>query len=397
MKDKRYEIMNIFIDRYENSAAFKGTSTRKRKIQLKLYQVYPHYGNSEYYLETEEIEEAVNALLKLNFIKAGQNSDFGHRDIVLNTDEQIIRQIYHFLGRTDLKYAQHQFLLALSQYQAFDWINNFLHELEVRTQHFQSLYPYLESNSIQELKDIVAILNHMVLIHEEISYRRFSIMVLHDSKKLELYKNKIYHIIHDFYDDSLNNESEAFEAFGIIRNPSVIYVKGNMRFQIKDQIVDLKNFNCHFGFYSDHIRELEIIEMNVNKVLTVENWTSFNDLELEDTLIIYLGGFHNLAMTQFLHKIFHFLNTQAKYYHFGDIDAGGFYIFLNLLKKTDIPFQTWKMDLLTLQAYEKYAKALTPNDIVRLKKLQEEINAPVIDYMLKKNIKLEQEIITIES
>ena len=212
-----------------------------------------------------------------------------------------------------------------------------------------------------------------------------------------LYKNKIYHIIHDFYDDSLNNESEAFEAFGIIRNPSVIYVKGNMRFQIKDQIVDLKNFNCHFGFYSDHIRELEIIEMNVNKVLTVENWTSFNDLELEDTLIIYLGGFHNLAMTQFLHKIFHFLNTQAKYYHFGDIDAGGFYIFLNLLKKTDIPFQTWKMDLPTLQAYEKYAKALTPNDIVRLKKLQEEINAPVIDYMLKKNIKLEQEIITIES
>ena len=31
------------------------------------------------------------------------------------------------------------------------------------------------------------------------------------------------------------------------------------------------------------------------------------------------------------------------------------------------------------------------------KKLQEEVNAPVIDYMLKKNIKLEQEIITIES
>ncbi|MBM6929565.1 hypothetical protein H5999_00600 [[Clostridium] spiroforme] len=396
MKDKRYEIMNIFIDRYENSAAFKGTSTRKRKIQLKLYQVYPHYGKSEYYLETEEIEEAVNALLKLNFIKAGQNSDFGHRDIVLNTDEQIIRQIYHFLGRTDLKYAQHQFLSALSQYQAFDWINNFLHELEVRTQHFQSLYPYLETNSVQELQDIITILNYMQSPHEEISYRKFSIMTLQDSKKLELYKHKIYHIIHDFYDDTISNENEAFEVFGIIRNPSIVYVKGKMRFQIDDQLIDLKNFNYHFSFYSDYITQIEIIDIHVQKIMTVENWTSFNDLELEDTLIIYLGGFHNTAISQFLLKIYKFLDDQVKYYHFGDIDAGGFYIYLNLLKKTNIPFQTWKMNLVTLKHYEQYAKPLTQNDIARLKKLKNDINDPVIDYMLEKNVKLEQEIISIE-
>lgn len=396
MKEKHYEILNILIDKYENSAAFKGTSLRKRKIQLKLYQVYPHYGKSEHYSETEEIENEVDILFKLHFIREGKSSDFGHRDIILNTDEEMIDQIYQYLGRANLKQEQQYFLKTLESYQENNWINNFLKEIKLKTQNFQSLYPYLESNSVQELQDIIRILNFMQSLHEEISYRKFSIMTLQDSKKLELYKNKIYHIIHDFYDDTINNENEAFETFGIIRNPSMIFIKGNMRFQIKDQVIDLKNLNYHFSFYSDYIAELEIINIHAKKIITVENWTSFNDLELKDALIIYLGGFHHSAITQFLLKIYYFLNDKVSYYHFGDIDAGGFYIYLNLLKKTNIPFQTWKMNLHTLKQYEKYARPLTQNDISRLKKIKEEMHDSVIDYMLKKNIKLEQEIITSE-
>lgn len=49
----------------------------------------------------------------------------------------------------------------------------------------------------------------MIIQQEEISFRRFSILTLQDSKKLELYKNKIYHIVHDFYDDSFENENEV--------------------------------------------------------------------------------------------------------------------------------------------------------------------------------------------
>ena len=54
------------------------------------------------------------------------------------------------------------------------------------------------------------------------------------------------------------------------------------------------------------------------------------------------------------------------------------------------------MDISTLKQYEMYTKPLTLNDRNRLLKLKEEYNQPVIDYMLKKNIKLEQEIITFD-
>lgn len=397
MPSRHYEILNKLVDKYEKSAAFKGISSQKRKIQLKLCQLYSNYGKSEHYLETEEIEKEVNILFRLGFVNEGKNKDFGHRDIVLNTDEETIVQIYKYLNRDNLKLNQKQFLRKLAVFKHNNWIADFLNELEKRAKNFQSMYPYLETYSIEELQNIVCILNKMQLQQGEISYRKFSIMTLQDSKKLELYKNKIFHIIHDFYDDTIDNENEAFEIFGVMRNPAIVFVKGKMSFKVQEQEINLEKLNNHFAIFSDYIMQLEIINITVKQVVTVENWTSFNDLELEDSLIIYLGGFHNSALTQFLTMIYEHLKDKVKYYHFGDIDAGGFYIYLNLIKKTNLPFQTWKMDLETLRNYEKYARVLTKNDITRLKKLKEEYDNPIIDYMLEKNIKLEQEIITINN
>ena len=169
-----------------------------------------------------------------------------------------------------------------------------------------------------------------------------------------------------------------------------------MSFQIHNQMINLEDFDNQFAFFSEHINHLKIQCINVKNVITVENWTSFHDLKLNDSLIVYLGGFHNSILNEFLFKLYNYLGNQVKYLHFGDIDAGGFYIYLNLIQKTGIPFQTWKMDISTLKQYEMYTKPLTLNDRNSLLKLKEEYNQPVIDYMLKKNIKLEQEIITFD-
>ena len=54
----------------------------------------------------------------------------------------------------------------------------------------------------------------------------------------------------------------------------------------------------------------------------------------------------------------------------------------------------YHMDLDTLQKYEKYGKKLTENDKKRLQGMldREEIQG-LVKYMLKKNVKLEQECI----
>ncbi|MGN1344720.1 MAG: Wadjet anti-phage system protein JetD domain-containing protein, partial [Traorella sp.] len=79
------------------------------------------------------------------------------------------------------------------------------------------------------------------------------------------------------------------------------------------------------------------------------------------------------------------------YYHFGDIDAGGIYIFEHLKEKTHIPFQPLWMDIKTLKEYHQQTIPLTKNDRLRLKKIESKEFQEVIQYMLQHNQKLEQE------
>ncbi|MBR1383113.1 MAG: DUF2399 domain-containing protein, partial [Ruminococcus sp.] len=107
---------------------------------------------------------------------------------------------------------------------------------------------------------------------------------------------------------------------------------------------------------------------------------------------IYLGGYHNTHRRNFIMQLFHD-NPETEFFHFGDIDAGGFYILLHLREKTGVPFRPYHMDISTLQKYSAYAKPLTENDKKRLERLSDTVFSDTIKFMLENNCKLEQEAI----
>ena len=93
-------------------------------------------------------------------------------------------------------------------------------------------------------------------------------------------------------------------------------------------------------------------------------------------------------------------NSDASYYHFGDLDAGGFYIFEHLKKRTGIPFRTLHMDVDTLRKNRTAVKPITKNDETRLLRLLENADdeceyTDVIRLMLDEGIKLEQEAVSL--
>ena len=97
------------------------------------------------------------------------------------------------------------------------------------------------------------------------------------------------------------------------------------------------------------------------KVITVENLTAFYRFEEEDSLMIYLGDlvlppkwsfFENLRKSVMI----------LSFYHFGDIDAGGIRIFLDLRRRTGIDFHPMHMGVQELKRYEKHARDLTARD-----------------------------------
>lgn len=118
--------------------------------------------------------------------------------------------------------------------------------------------------------------------------------------------------------------------------------------------------------------------------------------ELENSLVVYLGGYHNTVRRRLLQEIYASI-PEISYYHFGDIDAGGFEIYRDLCQKTGIPFSMYHMDLVTLKRYEGFGKELTQNDRKRLENMTEiDGLRDIVAYMLEHSVKLEQECIMCE-
>jgi hypothetical protein len=143
------------------------------------------------------------------------------------------------------------------------------------------------------------------------------------------------------------------------------------------------------------LKNIDKIEITGSRVITIENLTTFNYFSQPDTFALYLGGYHNSHRRNFIRKIYE-QNPQVSYYHYGDIDAGGFYILLHLREKTGIHFVPYQMDTDTLRQYSAYTKPLTEHDRKRLKNIVESDFSDTITYMLEHNCKLEQEALDIE-
>ena len=391
MKNYRKEILEYFIKRYEKSAYGNGLSSSPRRITFDLNKEYPDYGGSRFYELTEEIEKVACQLYEEGLVEFLDDSIYGKRKLKFVNNEKNIEKIYHELQRKSLKEKKEKYLLYLEKYDD-SFLTEFYNVIKKKVQNNKGLSPYLKTNDVADLENVMKILQGMKNQEEEISFRKFSEKVLGDTKKLEKYKNKIYHIIKDFYDDSIENVDDAFELFYIRKNPAYVYLKGNAIFQINNQVIDLNEMNHYFVLPSSCIKDLKIKRMNAKQVMTIENLTSFHDVSLKDTFFIFTNGFHNHAIEAFLKCLYDFLGEKVLYFHFGDIDAGGFHIYESLIKKTQIPFQTYKMNVDMLKKYKAYTKPLTENDRKRLL-LIEESHQEVIDYMLKHNVKLEQEII----
>ncbi|MFA7139221.1 MAG: Wadjet anti-phage system protein JetD domain-containing protein, partial [Bacteroidales bacterium] len=121
-----------------------------------------------------------------------------------------------------------------------------------------------------------------------------------------------------------------------------------------------------------------------------ENLTSFHTFNEPNMFTIYLGGYHNKIRREFIKKMYE-KNPNISYLHFGDIDAGGFYILEHLRRETGVDFKPYKMDIETIKSYKGYTKKLTENDRIRLNRLLDSKYSNVIEFMLENNCKLEQE------
>ncbi|MEG0314710.1 MAG: DUF2220 family protein [Erysipelotrichaceae bacterium] len=399
MKQSKYtnDIIEYILWKYEGSKASKG-SLKDIKIRITPNKIFPKYNDSTNYKETELINDTIKSLTKYIDIIYDKDNDISH--IELKQDKTILEETYKLINRTNPRTEEVNYITLLNNITTkSNTIINFKNFALNKLINYKPIASYVSISKHSDTYDIIKAIEYLESNTTDLSLRKFSIILFNNSKRFNDIIGKTLKIIREFSnDESLIDldDDELLDNFNISKNPSFTYLKGNITIKVNNQLIDLKDLNGEFALSTSNLNNLSIINLNVERIVTVENLTSFYDIKADNTLFIYLGGFHSSLRRSLLLNLYEF-NPNVSYYHFGDIDAGGFYILNHLINKTNIDFKPIYMDIDTLSKYQLSSIQLTKNDIIRLNKLKSlNLYNDVIDYMLSNNIKLEQEIVEFE-
>ena len=394
-KISKQEVVEALVGKYEKSVLSKKGSNRQLQIALSILEYdETYFDTSNYYQRFEEYNYLFAQLNNKHWVRLEVEEQFITK-IFLNIEK--LEEIYRYLGKEEPDKKRKELISICLQYQEqYKSIRLYcLFFVDQLTTKY-SIKKYVPTESVEELKELFDILIALYSQDEEISVRRFSQKNLADTKKFSSMENRIVQLIQQV-DDSipLFESKELLEYFNITKNPSFIYLKGNMAFSIGESVIILREDDGAIGLSPEMVSKIRITELSGNQVITIENFTSFHDFIPNNQLVMYLGGFHNRIRREFLQLLYQKF-PMKRYLHFGDIDVGGFEIFFHLKEQTGIPFRTLAMDKETLLKYQGYGKKLSLNDHRRLKKLCEKHSLEVFETMLEQNIKLEQEIVSFE-
>lgn len=386
------DILKKLIVKYDRSLTSIGKNKISRKICLLLSKDYPKYLEPTEYELRQKINEAIASLISQGLIDSKPLRNNTYDQITLVLDETAISKSYSIIGKEPKKTVRkrlEEILLECSQSDS-DTLCSYATEQLLRLENNSSIEFF--NDDFREYINLLKGVYEIQRLKEETFYRNFSMNVYNNSKYFEKH---IIHKIENFlykYGD-FEDKDKILEELNLIKTPSCINIKGNVQITfLNGSKIDVNPLLGGIGLSTVDINFIDRIAVHNDGILTVENLTNYYTYHSNEFCTIYLGGFSNHCRRAFLKTIYH-NNPSKKYFHFGDIDAGGFYILNHLIKKTGIPFIPYWMDIVTLKKYKKYWETLTNNDILRLHKLLDSPYSETVQFMLDNNCKLEQESI----
>ena len=394
-------ILNKLLDTYESSSLSRGENERTIHIEVRFTKAFlPAYfdeSSGEYekiHLIMQQLED--QKLLQILW-KANKK---GHVILKVRLNVEEVGRAYAYVKRVAKanRVADNIAMLEGMLRQTDTPVcKTFIEYLLARLWTNKPVKEFIQLDDLEETQKLLLAVQAVENNKKQLYLREFSIVTFQDSKIFEQMVGKVHRIFCRFDNEQKSKDlAEWLSEHNIYQTPNFVYLKGEAGIRIRVEEMSLSVFKQGLGVSGADIDEIEILKTaQIEKVVTIENLTTYFRWNEPDSLMIYLGGYHNAIRRNLLKKVYAAF-PEASYYHFGDIDAGGFEIYRDLCEKTGIPFQMYYMNLDILQRYEKYGKTLTDHDRKRLEAMQgQEDLQELIAYMLEHNVKLEQECIGI--
>ncbi len=391
MKKYQTTILNTLLDQYERSKSFTGSNINNQSFKKTIVDLFPEYDDEAKYEVFSEINSQVSDIENKNFItvkrlKRGKIDTDVIVSVQLNLEN--LKNIYQILDRQPKTDKNNELLGLLKKYKDLTPLLNKFCSEQIERIAINKKVQY--SEDLIKLEQLLKVLSEIENVEEETFLRNFSVKVLGDSKTFEHIKASVISVLCEY--GGYPDRNCVLQDLNLVSNPGYVYLKGNCHITVSGQIINLSALKGDLGLSSELLKDISEVKVIGSKVITIENLTKFNSYHDKDALVIYLGGYHNSIRRQLIRKIYE-SNSDKHYYHYGDIDAGGFNILMDLRAKTGITFLPLNMNVETIKKYMDFTKKLTDNDRVRLKNLLGGEFDDVINYMLQNNCKLEQEAI----
>lgn len=400
MENYEKKLLAALVEKYRKSKKDSKTNVIARRTRITPDKLYKAYRQNDGDLEKiEAVNQAVFRCRERGFLTFEQEGFSNEIRVIYLADEKV-DEIERYLEETyqyESRYAVKQrFEKLIAAYEKESPAAGFVCE---------KLKRMLEENRVSQnylqMEDMLKALVFIEKNERELFLREASMLIYGDSKYLE--ENALHpvcRVLREYLERSCREdelEDEILEEYHIVRERQKLCLKGNITIRMAGRELELGAFADGVEFFADELKQLEWIRIHTSHFMTVENRTSWLRLNIPDAALLYLGGYCVRSQRDFLKKVFSD-NPELVFWHFGDIDAGGFYIHEHLCRVTGILFRLYRMSRKELEnpLFQSCLRPLTQQDRIRLMSLKkQELYRDLAVYMLEKNVKLEQEIVSL--
>ncbi len=399
MNELEQKLLVLLYEKYKNSKKETGSNIITRRTKISPNVLYKDYNANT--ADIDKIEAVDNAAMecgKLGFVTVERERN-GKEIKNIYLIDGMINEVENYLQSKcgyETKDVKRNFIINL--------LNKYDNKTPVASTECEKLRKMLDVNKYplryKQKEDLLKALVFIENNRQDLFLREASLRIFGDSKYLEeTVLKQVCKALRDYLNRPCAEDEvdeEILEEYGIVTDKQKICLKGNIVLKFDGRLFDINVLKGGLGIFNDDISRIEQICVNADKFMTIENYTSWCRFDSRDTATLYLGGYTNRYQRDLLKKI-DLDNPNLKFLHFGDIDAGGFYIYNDLCRKTGINFSAYKMSVqeLTDERYRASLRKLSVSDKTRLTSLKDDaVFKEAVKYMLNNDVKLEQEIIS---
>jgi hypothetical protein len=401
-------VLDRLLDRYEKSKSFKDENSRRRILLKMTTGDMP-----EYDIEKPWVRETFNSIIEdlaakdlIHFEWAKYEEGNIIEKVWLNVSK--VEDCYNEIGRKAKRAVLDALLekiAELNEKTSNKWISSFLIDTEKAIKEKSSTAGLLPSDEEQAMAVLKALDYLETLNGSQCLERVFSLRCFNDSKYFEKKVSKrLAGIIRKYcFDEEVPDEmsdDDILAQVGILRSPEQVDFRGGILGTLGNKEIDFSSFLYGVSLNAETVKNLTVTGMGrVRRILFIENKANYiqllNENSDEALMIVFHGGFYSPIKGAFFQKLYEAAHPCGiEFFHWGDIDLGGFMIFRRL--KLIIPsLKPYLMDREALKSKIEYGKKFDSKYAEKLKSLQEDEDygefREVIEFMLEKNIKLEQE------